>query len=318
MPRPKNVPDPYLLAKVCTLYYQRDQTQQEIAEHLRLSRPTISRLLREARDIGVVKITIASPRGFHLDLETRLEDQFKLETVNVVDGEPGAVADMLRRQIGIAAANYLSRIVRPGETIGMAWGTTLSAMVDAAPRMSVPDVRVVQILGGLGPPEAAENAAELVRRLARQINATPVLLPAPGVLPTQAVRDVLREDPHVSAALDALDHLDTVFIGLGSLSSNAVLRDRHAPWRKLREELNEAGAVGDIALRFFDAHGRPIHTSLDDRILGITTEQLREAGRVVAAAGGPEKVEAIAAALQARIIKVLITDRATAEALVSQ
>lgn len=317
MPRPKNTPDPYLLGKVCTLYYMRDQTQQEIAELLRLSRPTVSRLLREARALGFVQITVASPRGLFLDLEMRLEDQFRLETVNVVECQSGSPDD-LRRQIGGAAANYLARTLRPGEKIGMAWGTTLSAMVNAMSPMPTADVRVVQILGGIGPPAAAEHASELVRRLAQLLDARAVLLPAPGVLATQAVRDVLRDDPHVRTALNQLDGLDTVFVGLGSLTSNAVLRDRHAPWRQAREELRARGAVGDIALRFFDAQGSPVRTMLDDRILGISTRQLRGTGRVVAVAGGPEKVDAIAAALEAGIVKVLITNRMTAEALVAR
>src|SRR5438874_1778951 len=171
MPRPKSAPDPYLLGKVSALYYLRDHTQQEIAERLRLSRPTISRLLREARDLG--------------------------------------------------------RTVRPGETIGMAWGTTLSAMVDAMVPMPTEGSRVVQILGGLGPPDAAEYGAVLARRLAHQLDAQAVLLSAPGVVATPAVRAVLGKDPHVRAALNELDFLDTVFVGLGSLASNAVLNDGH-------------------------------------------------------------------------------------------
>ena len=86
MPRPKSAPDPYLLGKVSALYYLRHHTQQEIAERLRVSRPTVSRLLQEARDLGYVQITVASPRGLHLDLETSLEDQFKLQTVHIVEG----------------------------------------------------------------------------------------------------------------------------------------------------------------------------------------------------------------------------------------
>ena len=318
MPRPKSVPDPYLLGKVSALYYLRQHTQQEIAERLRVSRPTVSRLLREARELGYVQITVASPRGLHLDLETSLEERFRLKTVHVVEGAAGQSADLLRRQLGAAAAHYLARTVRAGETIGMAWGTTLSAMVSAMVPMPTSGTRVVQVLGGLGAPDAAEYGAELVRRLARLLDAQAVLLPAPGVVATSAVRDVLRKDPHVRAALNELDSLDTVFVGLGSLASNAVLNDGHTLSKQARKELLTRRAVGDIALRFFDAHGRPVRTSLDDRILGITTEQLRNVEHVVAVAGGPDKVAAIAAALEAEIVDVLITDRTTADALVKQ
>ena len=316
MPRPKSAPDPYLLGKVSALSYLRHHTQQEIAERLRVSRPTVSRLLREARELGYVQITVASPRGLHLDLETSLEERFHLKTVHVVEGAVGGSADLLRRQLGAAAAHYLARTVRAGETIGMAWGMTLSAMVSAMVPMPTGGTRVVQVLGGLGAPDAPEYGAELVRRLAHLLNAQAVLLPAPGVVATSAVRDALRKDPHVRAALNELDSLDTVFVGLGSLASNAVLNDGHTLSRQARKELLARRAVGDIALRFFDAHGQPVRTSLDDRILGITTDQLRNVEHVVAVAGGPDKVAAIAAALEAEIVDVLITDRATADALV--
>ncbi|MEO8622890.1 MAG: sugar-binding domain-containing protein [bacterium] len=294
----------------------RHHTQQEIAKRLRVSRPTVSRLLREARELGYVQITVASPRGLHLDLETQLEDIFGLETVHVVEGGASQSPDLLKRQLGATAAHYLARTVRAGETIGIAWGTTLSAMVGAMVPMPTPGTRVVQVLGGLGPPDAPEYGGELVRRLAQLLDAQAVLLPAPGVVATTAVRDVLGKDPHVRAALTELDSLDTVFVGLGSLASNAVLNDGHTLSKQALRDLRTRRAVGDIALRFFDAHGEPVCTSLDDRILGITTEQLRAVEHVVAVAGGADKALAIAAALEAKIVDVLITDRVTANALV--
>lgn len=315
MPRPKSAPDPYLLGKVSALYYLRHHTQQEIAKRLRVSRPTVSRLLREARDLGYVHITVASPPGLHLDLETRIEDRYGLESVHVIDTAAGQSADVLRRQLGAAAAKYLARTIRPGERIGMAWGTTLSAMVGAMVPMATANTRVVQILGGIGAPDAPEYGAELVRRLARLLDAQAVLLPAPGIVATSAVRDVLSKDKHVRAALDELNALDTVFVGLGSLASNVVLNDGHTLSRQARKELQSRRAVGDIALRFFDDRGAPVLTALDDRMLGITTEQLRKVERVVAVAGGADKFDAIAAALRANIVDVLITDRVTAEAL---
>lgn len=318
MPRRKSAPDPHLLGKVSALYYLRHHTQEEISRRLHVSRPTVSRLLREARDLGYVQITVASPPGLHLELETRLEELYGLETVRVVDGAAGQSADQLQRQIGAGAAHYLTRTVRSGETIGLTWGRTLSAMVCAMPRTPTIGTRVVQVLGGLGAPDATEYGAELVRRLARQLDAQAVLLPAPGVVATAEVCNVLRKDQHVRAALEEFDSLDTVYVGLGSLSSNALFNDGHTLSAPARKELHAGRAVGDIALRFFDAHGRAVRTALDDRILGITADQLRNVKRVVAVAGGADKTAAIAAALESDIVHVLITDRVTAEALVAE
>jgi DNA-binding transcriptional regulator LsrR (DeoR family) len=318
MPRPRSVPDLYLLSKVSTLYYLRDQTQQEIAERLRLSRPAVSRLLREAQDQGIVQITVAHPRGLHIELESQLEERFGLSAVQLVTAEPGQASGLLRQQIGIAGATYLARSVQPGETIGLSWGTTLSAVVQAMGPLHTTDVRVVQTLGGVGPPDAEAYAADMVRRLAQLLGAAAVILPAPGIVATAAVRDVLRDDPHVQTALRQLDAIDTLYAGIGSLASNPVLDDGSSLRPGTLAELREAGAVGDIALRFFDARGAPVRTSLDDRVLGITAEQLRRVPRLVAVAGGPEKVDAIYSALLSGIVRVLITDHVTAQALVAR
>ncbi|MEO8563054.1 MAG: sugar-binding transcriptional regulator [bacterium] len=316
MPRPRSAPDLYLLSKVSTLYYLRDQTQQEIAERIGLSRPAVSRLLRDAQTHGIVQITISPPEGLHLDLETRLEELFGLGVVRVVPVETGTSPELLRRQIGATAAGFLARSVQPGESIGLAWGTTLGAMVQAMSPLATENVHVVQTLGGIGPPSAEAYAAELVRRLAQLLGASPVLFPTPGVVGTAEVRDVLRRDPHVRAALEHFDALDTVYVGIGAIGTNTVLNDGHSMPPGTYEALKAAGAVGDIALRFFDADGAPVKSSLDDRILGITAEQLHKVPRVVAVAGGPEKVEAILAALKSKMVDVLITDHDTAEELV--
>ena len=318
MPRPRSAPDLYLLSKVSTLYYLRDQTQQEIAERLRLSRPAVSRLLRDAQNQGIVQITISPPRGLLIDLESRLEERYGLEVVRVVAMEAGTSADLVRRQIGAAAAAYLARTVHQGDTIGLAWGTTLSAMVQAMAPMPTEGVHVVQTLGGIGPPAAEAYAAQLVRRLAQLLGAAPVLFPVPGVVATAEVRDVLVNDPHVQAALRYFDRLDTVYVGIGSIATNPVLNDGHSLPEGTHADLVAAGAVGDIALRFFDAKGAPVRSSLDERILGITAEQLHKAPRVVAVAGGPDKADAIHAALKSEIADVLITDQQTAEELVSR
>ena len=80
--------------------------------------------------------------------------------------------------------------------------------------------------------------------------------------------------------------------------------------------MREAGAVGDICLRFFDRHGRPVSTPLDDRVIGMTRDQLRRVKRAVALAGGKRKFAAIRAALLGGLVNVLVTDRFTAQHLI--
>jgi DNA-binding transcriptional regulator LsrR (DeoR family) len=181
--------------------------------------------------------------------------------------------------------------------------------------MPTTGVRVVQTLGGIGRPDAEEYAADLVRRMAAALRAATVLLPAPGIVASPAVREALESDPHVREALDQLGHIDMLLVGIGSLASNPVLNDERSITPGALDELRRGGAVGDIALRFFDADGHAVASSLDDRLLGISLEQLRATPRVVAIAGGIEKVEAIRAALRTGVIDDLVIDLETAERL---
>src|SRR5690606_8624210 len=124
-------------------------------------------------------------------------------------------------------------------------------------------------------PESGAYAADLVRRLAERLGAAAVLLPAPGVVGTVSARNVLREDPRVEMALRHYDSLDAVIIGIGSLQASPILHDAHYLPPEAYAELQEAEAIAHIALRFFDARGELVHTSLDDRTLSITPEQLK-------------------------------------------
>ena len=63
-----------LLAEVACDYYERKLDQSEIAKRLCLSRTRVSRLLKEAADKGVVKITVNyrySEYNRHYELEER-------------------------------------------------------------------------------------------------------------------------------------------------------------------------------------------------------------------------------------------------------
>lgn len=304
------------LAKVGALYYLQGQTQQQIADRLRVSRPTVSRMIKEARDRGIVQITVAHVDGLAADLETELEAALGLGEVVVADVEDGDLAGRL----GAAAAGYLGRTLKPGAVVGLTWGTTLREMVKAVAPRPTRDVTVVQTLGGVGPPLAEAHAADLPRRLAAALGADLRLLQAPGVVASAEARAVLAADPHIRASLDLLGRMTVAFVGIGSLETNPVLGDGALAREvdlppTMAADLAARGAVGDVALRFFDADGQAVPTPLDDRIVGVDLETLAAVDCVVGVAGGVAKVEAIQAAVRGGIVDVLITDDQTARAL---
>jgi DNA-binding transcriptional regulator LsrR (DeoR family) len=305
-----------LLVKVSKMYYEAGLSQDEIILRLNLSRSKISRLLQQAREEGIVQITVTTPKHLFSDLETRLEKTFGLYEAIVVETHSGDSQENVLRELGIAAAAYLERSLGTTTILGISWGSTLNAMVTALHSNHLPNVKVVQIIGGLGQPEAEVHATELCHRLARALGSQLTLLPAPGIVATEQARDVLLTDLYVQRAVEMFDHLEIAFVGIGAPGPKSLLLQDSSILSSIElQMLLQHGLVGDIALRFFDAQGQSVQSEIDQRVIGISFEQLKNIRRVVGVAGGPQKFQAILGALRGRLVNVLITDSINAEKL---
>lgn len=306
-----------LLVKVSKMYYEEGLAQDDIILRLNLSRSKISRLLQQARDEGIVQITVSTPRHLFSDLETRLEKTYGLDEVIVVEAHTDDSRENIIHELGVAAAGYLERSVTAETILGISWGSTLHSMVAALHSKHLPKTKVVQIIGGLGQPEAEVHATDLCHRLARSLGSQLTLLPVPGIVASQQACHVLLSDLYIRQVIEMFNHLDIAFVGIGAPHPNSVLiRDSSILSSAELDCLLQNGAVGDIALRFFDAQGGPVQSDIDQRVIGITFEQLKRTPRVVGIAGGPEKFQAILGVLRGKLVNVLITDSKTAEKLI--
>ncbi len=306
-----------LMTRVARLYYEVGLKQPEIASRLRLSQPKVSRLIKGAQDEGIVRISVRAPSGTNPELEQALEARLGLAEVEVVDISRDDDAAAVR-ELGAAAAFQLETTVRSGDVIGVSsWSATLLAMVEAMhPVGGVSGTRVVQILGGGGDPAAEGHATHLVRRLAYLLHGEGTFLPAPSSVGSAKARAVLLEDPFVQRAVSLFEGLDVALVGIGGQEPSGLLASSGNVFSA--EELQtvrDAGGVGDIGLRYLRADGQPVPTPLDDRVIGISLEQLKRVPRAIAVAGGPSKTEAIGAALLGGWINCLITDVHTAKRL---
>lgn len=305
-----------LMAKVARLYYIENHNQSTIARRLNLSQATISRLLKKSQENGIVRITVNPPAGVYSDLESALVALYHLDDVIIADGPDEA---SLLKNIGSAAAHYIETTIKKGEMIGISsWSETLLAMVDALHPLSKPiDAMVVQILGGIGNPSAEVYAARLTERLANLIQGSVVFLPAPGITTSLEAKEHLLQEPYVSHAVELFDNVTLALVGIGAIKpSNLLASSGNVFSQDELNQLKSLGAVGDICLRFFDADGNPVKTALDDRVIGIELNQLKRTTRTVGVAGGARKIAAIKGALKGGFINVLVTDHATAQALI--
>src|SRR5690349_19435019 len=235
-----------LMTKVARMYYERDMTQPEIAAQLDLSQATVSRLLKRAKQEQIIRISVNVPYGAYPELEDALQRTYRLKEAVVVDSVEDD--DQILRDIGMAAAFYLEATLKQGEVIGISsWSATILAMVDAMHPVSRPsDVRLVQILGGVGNPSAEVYASRLIGRLATLVRGQATLLPARGVVGSAEVRPILEEGRFVQEAVSLFDQVTLAFVGIGTVEPSGLLASSGNVFSA--QELNllrEAGAVGD-------------------------------------------------------------------------
>ena len=305
-----------LMAKVARMYYTDGLRQTEICERLNIHQSTVSRVLKRAEREGIVRTTVSLPAGTHTDIEDAVQARFDLAEAVVVDCfEDDA---QISHDLGAAAAFYLENTLKPTDVVGISsWSAALLEMVNAMhPSQRFKGTRVIQILGGIGNPNAEVHATQVTRRLADLIGAEATLLAAPGVVGSRDAREVLIKDRFVREALDLFKQVTIALVGIGATEPSRALASSGNIFSPQEIKLLASrGAVGDICLRFFDSAGRPVATELNDRVISMGLDQLHAVRRVVGVAGGKRKTNAILGALAGKLVNVLITDLATAERL---
>ncbi|WP_431324193.1 sugar-binding transcriptional regulator [Rhizobium sp. YTU87027] len=308
-----------LISRVAQMYHIEGRRQADIAEHLRLSQATVSRMLKRAEAEDIVRTSVIPPIGTYSELEQALREKYSLPEAVVVECSEDRDGAIMAR-IGEAAAHLLEVTLAPGEIIGVSsWSQTIFKMVENIhPQKSAQAKYVVQTLGGMGDPSVQTHATQLTTRLARLTGAEPKLLPVQGVTSSREAKLLMQADPFVRETIDLFGSITLAIVGIGAVEPSELLaRSGNIFSSRELADLAEAGAVGDISLRFFDKEGKAVKTPLDERVMGLPLEDLHRVDRVIALAGGSKKTAAIAGALRIGVIDTLITDKFTAQRLVA-
>jgi DNA-binding transcriptional regulator LsrR (DeoR family) len=308
--------DPALLAKAARLYFLEDRSQDDVAAVLGTTRSNVSRILKQARDLGIVEIRIVDPAGRDQELELALRTRFGLTDARVLEATPET--DVLAG-VGRLAVRWLDDTLRDGQVVALSWGQTLQAVVRAVDGLSRRDVEVVQLVGGLSSLDSALTGQELVRELSERMGARHRYLHAPALFGSAEALTLLLRERTIAGALDAAKAADIAVVGIGApgIGSSEALLDALGLRPAERAEFDASGAVGDVCARFFDLSGREVRSVVAERVLAVTLDDLRAIPVVAGVAAGPEKALGILGALRGRIVDVLICDQAAARSVLT-
>ena len=299
--------DPYVWAS--WLYYQEGMTQNDIAQTMGISRATVITYLNEARERGIVNIAIEPGRLASLTIAQSLKSHFNLRDCLVVPN--GADDRALGDRLGAAGALVLRKILKSGDTLAVTGGRTVLAVGENLRIAGLQDVTVVQAIGGA----IARNPAspsQCASTIASAVNATFVNISAPAVASSVAARAIMAAEPLVAEQLSILLRANKALFGIASLRPNTSLYSEGVFEAVDLQSYIDGDAVGVLAARFIDAWGQPVGGALDDRVIGLSLEDLLRVDLRICVAGGFDKVPAILAALRRGYANVLVTDAATA------
>ena len=301
-----------LLADVAEMYYLEEKNQAEIAKTIGVTRSMVSRMLTEARESGIVDIRIQRPLQSDLELENALKARFGLKDVFVVITSHRS-GERLTRTLGNAGARMLARYLAPQRTLGLAWGTSISATVDAFEADESVPVKVVQLVGAMGARNMEYDGHDLVSRIAEKLGGEAYYLNAPYLSQSAEMAKALLETKSIRETINIGRKADVVLLGVGTTSPeySSFYLAGYVTRREL-DDLRKAGAIGDVCGLHFDVNGQPACDDFCERLVSIRRQDLLSIPIRLGVAGGEGKVEAIFGALRSKYVNVLVIDSMTA------
>jgi DNA-binding transcriptional regulator LsrR (DeoR family) len=297
-----------ILAHIAEMYYLEGKTQDEIAGTVGVTRSMISRMLTEARSKGIVEVRIRRPIQYDDHLEALVRDHFHLMNACVADlGSQGN--DQLLKSLGTAGAAMIKQYLGFETVLGIAWGTTISAVVEAIEYPQTLPLKIIQLVGALGSKLDAYNGLGLVQRLTQKLGGEGYFINAPFICPNPETALALREAPGIRDVLQMGKEANVALLGVGSTQPeySSFYLAGYVPLEDL-EELKNEGAVGDVCGLNFDVNGGEICGTFCERLITIPKEFLFSIPIRIGVAGGLGKVQPLLGALRGGYINVLVTD----------
>ena len=299
--------------KIAYWYYGLGMTQDEIAKRLSFTRQKVNQIINSLVDQNIVSINIHGYERDNIELETTLEEKYKLKEVIVVTdyGE----AETAVKKVANVAAQYLDEVIQQGDIIGVAWGQTLAEVVEQMAFKRKAGCKVIQMMGVQNIEQPVEKADEISRGMAEHLDCPSHMLYAPVVVAHAETKKWLLKEKSIIASYRMIEKCNVALVGIGDLSFESTMYKRGYLTKEDIEELRENGFVGDISMNPVRKDGSYDNCPISDRLLTADIECLKNINNTIAVASGVNKAEAIRAALLTGCVDTLIIDETTARVL---
>lgn len=305
--------------QVAHMYYNQNMLQSEIAEKLYLSRPKVSRMLTQARELGIVEIKV-NPIIERLELlEEKLCTLFGLKDAIVITNHPDKM-ELMQDYLTEFAAHYTSDLIKHGGILGIANGRTINSILN---KISINDdylTEIVQLMGTSTNSFSMQDTNLILTRIATNhpnVKINPLSVPL--YVNDLYLKEVLMQDATVHSALQKMQQCNVVLTGLSTVERGATY---HISWHGQMaphhlEELKERKAVGSICAQYFDKNGIKVTSEWNAKTIAMNIHDFAKIDTRIGVAQGLDKLKVILGALHGKLINVLITDANTASDLIA-
>jgi DNA-binding transcriptional regulator LsrR (DeoR family) len=301
-----------------SMYYLQDVKMETIASHLHMSRSTVSRLLKRARESGLVEITLRPTPTKAPGVGKSISQVFGVETYVVPVSDSASGAERLE-QVAMATARIVTGWFHSDMVLGVAWGTTLSAIAKHLQKKPTRGSAIVQLNGAANNRTSGDDyVGALILRFGDAFDASVHLFPVPAFFDFAQTREVMWRERSVARVLDVQRRADIALFSIGALTGMVPSHVYSGGYLEPEdiELLNAEGVVGDVCTVFLRADGTYEDLPLNERATGPTPKELKQVPIRICAVAGDNKVVPLLAALRADLISHLVIDEQTATKLV--
>ena len=301
------------------LYYMQDLTMEAIARELHTSRSSVSRLLSHARATGLVDIQIHSPAESAGRLAVVLRDRYDVAAHLVPMPDHTSDVDRLER-VAMSAGRLLGRFFDSNTVLGVAWGSTISAVSRHLVPKPLTGAEVVQLNGaGNTRTTGIIYASELLRRFGGAFGAHVQQFPVPAFFDDPETKQALWRERSMRRVLEVQERMQVALFSVGSPLSEVASHVHIGGYLEPEDYLllERDRVIGDVATVFYREDGSSDAIELNERASGPDLGQLRRVPRRICVVAGLSKLASVRGALSAGLITDLVVDEPLARALAS-
>jgi len=298
------------LIKVAELYYYRKMSQKKISNILNVSPASVSRMLEDAINTGLIKFKIEKIISSYHKIERELEKKYKLEKAIVIKSPSNNEERYIKKMLGKTAGELFYKITEPCDKVGIGPGETILEMIGSLDENNTLGLQIIPLMGGWGLNQLKKETNKLVSTLASVLQCDYYLLLAPAIVNSPEVKEILLNEPQIKQIVEMWKDINIAVFSIGPEVEYSIYPTISQGIYNNQNNI-KGGAVGDILGRIINEQGEEMELFFNQRMISIPLEQLKKIPKRLGIGGGQHKFRSVKAALDGGLINYLVTDYKT-------